>query len=196
MKKNKKAIKISAAVLFIIIGVVCAYFGYASTLINPDSKESLNKYLGVNSDSIITILAKEKYNNYLGLYYTDSNSEEGIRSFIYLKENKICKNKYNICGGGNGNTSVNFQSVNKDEIDKEETSFYFIYGYNTSGSCTMVELIDNDRQAEINEIFNIPEKEAFIIVKEFKFKEDDPSIMIFDGNISEQELADLNTQLS
>lgn len=196
MRKNKKAIKISVTVLFIaIISIVCAYFGYASTLINPDSEKSLNKYLGANSDSIITVLAQKKHNDYLGIYYIDSNSEAGIRSFVCLKENKICKNRYNICGGGSGNTSVKFQSVSSNDNTDDETLFYFIYGYNTSGICTMVELINNDSQAEINETFEIPENEAFIIVKEFNFKEDDPSIMIFDGNVSEQELADLNTQL-
>lgn len=196
MKKNKKIIKLSVAVLCIAIaGVLCAYFGYAATRINPGSAKSLNKHLGVSDDSIITVLAQKKYNNYLGIYYTDSNSAEGTRNFVYLKEDKLCKNRYNICGGGSGNTSVKFQSVSTDDGADDGAPFYFIYGCDTSGICTMVELADNDGHAEINETFEIPKKEAFIIVKEFYFKQDDPSIMIFDGKVSEQELADLNTQL-
>lgn len=192
MRKIKKIIKISVTVLCIAIaGIVCAYFGYASTLINPDSEKSLNKHLGVSNDSIITVLAQEKYNNYLGIYYTDSNGEEGISNFVYLEENKLCKGRYKIRGGGSGNTSVKAQCVRSNDNNSDEAPFYFIYGQNVADNiCTVFECDENGYfTKKINEI-SVADN-PFVIAETYNLSNDNSDIFILEGKVTEKDVAQM-----
>lgn len=185
----KKAIKISVLVLcIIIIGGVCAYFGYASTLVNPESEKSLNKHLGINSNSVITVLAQEKYKNYLGIYYKDSSSSENKTSFIYLRENKICKNRYDKCGGGSSNQNVNSRQISRDDDFSAQTPFYFIYGQNVEdNTCSVFEYdIYGNFTKKIDEI-SVPD-DPFVVVKNYNLSNSESDIFVFEGKVTEKDI--------
>ncbi len=189
MRKNEKVIRISIAVLCIIIaGIICTYFGYAATLINPESEKSLNKYLGVTDDSRITILAQEKYDDYLGIYYIDSNGEPGINNFVYLKENKICKGRYKLQGGSSGTTSVKAQYISNNA---NKTFIYFIYGQNiTDNICTVFECNEDGYfTKKINEI-SVPDN-PFVIVKTYNLGSSNSDILILEGKVTEEDVAEM-----
>lgn len=185
----KKAIKISVLVLcIIIIGGVCAYFGYASTLVNPESEKSLNKHLGINSNSVITVLVQEKYKNYLGIYYKDSSSSENKTSFIYLRENKICKNRYDKCGGGSSNQNVNSKRISRDDDFTAQNPFYFIYGQNVEdNTCSVFEYdIYGNFTKKIDEI-SVPD-DPFVVVKNYNLSNSESDIFVFEGKVTEKEI--------
>lgn len=187
MKTNKKGIIIAAAVLCIAIaGAVCTYFGYASTLLNPDSEKSINRYLGISDNSEITVIAQKKHKNYLGIYYRDSNENEGITSFMYLRESKLCKNRYDKLGGGSGNGSVSSTTVQRDEDYTAENPFYFIYGECKDYNFVSVVEISNEGQftKKVDE-FTVSD-EPFIIVKEYKLTDLESDIFAFEGEAEEE----------
>ena len=192
MRKSKKNIEISITVFCIaIVGILCVYFGYSFTLINPNNEKSLNKHLGVSEESIITILAQEKYNNYLGIYYTDSCGDEGISNFVYLKENNLCKGRYKILGGGSGNTSVKSQRVSSNNNNSNEIPFYFIYGQNVADNiCTVFECNENGYLTKKIEEISVTDN-PFVITKTYNLSNDNSDIFIFEGKATEKDVAQM-----
>lgn len=191
MKKAKKVRILLLSLCLLIAAAVCVYIVYSLTLINPGSEESLRKHLGLSSDSRITVLARKKYNDYLGIYYKDSNESADITSFVYLRENKICKNKYDKLGGGSGNQAVSFQQIKRDDDSTSQDPFYFIYGQNvTDNSCTVFECGSDGHIIKKTDEIPLSSK-PFVIVKNYRLSNPESDIFIFEGKVSEKDVLNL-----
>lgn len=194
MTRKKKLAILVLTLCFVILGITAGYFIYSSTLIDPRNQSSLNKHLGLSESSVVTVLAQENYENYCGIYYTDSNENAGITNFGYLRQNKFIKNRYEICGGGSGNAAVNSQTVKRADDETEESPFYFIYGQNPENDiCTVFEVDENGYiLKKIDEIF--VSNEPFILVKKYKLSNTNNDILIFEGRVTEDDIAEMMEQ--
>lgn len=189
---KRKAIVITLSFLCIVtITTICVYFGYGTTLINPNSEKSLNKHLGVSNNSIITILSQTKYNEYLGILYTDSNDENNdIIHFSYLRESKIIKNHYKLYGGKNGNSTINSAKISREDDYTYDSPIYFIYGRNVKDNlCTVFECNENGYLTHrIEEIFI--SDSPFIITKNYRLS-NESDIFVFEGKVTEKDVSEM-----
>lgn len=193
MTKQKKLL-----ILFSILGVVITvllstYFIYGSTMIDITNEKSINNHLAYDKNNPITILAKDTYNDFAIVLYTDPVEEDCIFEKEFVKH-KLYKNRYVSCGE---NTHRNTNSVSITNIrnsDFEDENVYAIYNIKTEyTSCSIFE-IDNSMHIlrKIDEI-DVPQS-AYIIFKEYQLNREDTSVIAFDGSIdmSDNKIVELN----
>ena len=103
MKRNKKRFIIFLIFIVFIGACAAVYFGYGSTMINPDNEQSIINVLSTDKSNPINILATKKYGNRFLVLYTDPvkvKENENSSCFSTFVKNKFYKNRYSASSIG------------------------------------------------------------------------------------------------
>ena len=163
-------------------------------MIDITSEKSINSHLAYEKDNPITILAKDTYNDFAIILYTDPGEEDCILTKEFVKH-KFYKNRYVSCGEGTsrGGSDVSITRVRNSDFEDEDV--YAIYNAKEEyTSCSIFE-IDNSMHIlrKIDEI-DVPQS-AYIIFKEYQLGREDTSVIAFNGSIdmSDDIIVELNS---
>lgn len=105
MKRNKKRFIIFLIFIVFIGACAAVYFGYGSTMINPDNEQSIINVLSTDKSNPINILATKKYGDRFLVLYTDPvkvKENENSSCFSTFVKNKFYKNRYSASSIGTG----------------------------------------------------------------------------------------------
>ena len=191
VKHKKRFLIIGIALIFIVVaGCIAGYIGYGSTMINPDNEESVINYLSTDKNRPINIIETKKYGNYFVILYTNPvKTEENKYSsqMDYFVKHKFYSNRYVCLGGSGGNQTqqmVHFTHFN----DSDGSTLCFIGDLESDETrCSAFELgEDLDLVRKLDE-FEVP-KTSYIIVKQYKLKNERNYVVFYDGSSIEKDL--------
>lgn len=181
MKLKKKRF-IVLPILIVLIAVCAAvYLGYGSTMINPDNENSIINYLSIDKDNPITILAQEKYKNYIGILYTDPSDENNNTvHFDYFEKHNLYKNRYQHKGESSGNNGPD--NIKLDMGEKNEC-YFFIYDQKSDyNKCSVFE---TENGIPIKKLEELDIKNtAYLITRNYNLENKDNEILLFNGSYS------------
>ncbi len=190
MKKNKKLIIIIVFIL-IVAGLIATYFIYGNTMININNEKSISNYLAVNKNEPIKILEMKKYEDYVGILYTDpsdKNENDDYAHFVALVKHKFYRNRYIKKGSNYGN----FTQASCYEIpnEKSEKAVYFIF--DISRNETKCSIFEEDMTLNILkkiDEFDVPQT-PYILVKEYKLENKYNNISVYNGSLALNDLTE------
>lgn len=180
-----------------VIGAA-AYFGYGSTMINPDNEKSVINFLSTDKDNPIDILVTKKYGDVFLVLYTDpvvTAKNKDISCFSSFKKNKYYKNRYNTMSLDSRNaTDVQVYGIELEDVSLQgDTRSYAIANYASQETKCSVFEVDPVmlRYANRLDVIDVPKNEPYIIVKEYKTQSKDSVLIAYDGVV---ELEHLNAE--
>jgi hypothetical protein len=198
MKINKK-IFIALPILITLIAVCAAvYFGYGSTMINPDNEKSIINFLSTDKDNPIDILVTKKYGDRFLILYTDPikvAKNKNSSCFSTFVKNKYYKNRYNTSSLSTGNgTEIQVVGTELEDVSlNEDTKTFAIANVASEETkCSIFEVDpETNRYVSRLDVIDVPKNKPYIIVKEYKTHSKDNVLIAYDGII---ELEQLNSE--
>ena len=183
MKRNKKRFIIFLIFIVFIGACAAVYFGYGSTMINPDNEQSIINVLSTDKSNPINILATKKYGDRFLVLYTDP---------VKVKENE---NRYSASSIGTGDgTEIQVEGTELEDasLQKDTRAFAIANVATEETKCSIFE-IDPETGQYINrlDIIDVPKNQPYIIVKEYKTKSKNSVLIAYDGIV---ELEQLNAE--
>ena len=195
MKRNKKRFIIFLIFIVFIGACAAVYFGYGSTMINPDNEQSI---INVLSTDPINILATKKYGNRFLVLYTDPvkvKENENSSCFSTFVKNKFYKNRYSASSIGTGDgTEIQVEGTELEDASlQKDTRVFAIANVATEETICSIFEIDPETGQYINrlDIIDVPKNQPYIIVKEYKTKSKNSVLIAYDGIV---ELEQLNAE--
>lgn len=191
--KTKKKISIIAitSLIVIIAGCIIGYFGYGSTMINPDNEQSIINFLSTDKDKPIEILATKKYEDrFLILYIDPIKVVENKNSYCFstFVKNKYYRSRYNASSLSTGDgTEIQVSSTELEDMysEKDTRAFAIANVASEETKCSVFEVnIETFRYESRLDVIDVPQNQPYIIVKEYKLKNKDNIIVAFDGDVS------------
>ena len=120
MKRNKKRFIIFLIFIVFIGACAAVYFGYGSTMINPDNEQSIINVLSTDKSNPINILATKKYGDRFLVLYTDPvkvKENENSSCFSTFVKNKFYKNRYSASSIGTGDgTEIQVEGTELEDV--------------------------------------------------------------------------------
>lgn len=198
MKRNKKRFIIFFIFIVFIGACAAVYFGYGSTMINPDNEQSIINVLSTDKSNPINILATKKYGDRFLVLYTDPvkvKENESSSCFSTFVKNKFYKNRYSASSIGTGDgTEIQVEGTELEDasLQKDTRAFAIANVATEETKCSIFE-IDPETGQYINrlDIIDVPKNQPYIIVKEYKTKSKNSVLIAYDGIV---ELEQLNAE--
>lgn len=198
MKLNKKRFIVLPILIALIAACSAVYFGYGSTMINPDNKKSIINFLSTDKDNPIDILVTKKYGDRFLILYTDPikvAENKNSSCFSTFVKNKYYKNRYNTSSLSTGDgTEIQVAGTELEDVSsKGDTRTFAIANVASEETkCSIFEVDpETNRYVSRLDVIDVPKNKPYIIVKEYKTQSKDNVLIAYDGII---ELEHLNAK--
>ena len=190
MKRNKKRFIIFLIFIVFIGACTAVYFGYGSTMINPDNEQSIINVLSTDKSNPINILATKKYGNRFLVLYTDPvkvKENENSSCFSTFVKNKFYKNRYSASSIGTGDgTEIQVEGTELEDasLQKDARTFAIANVATEETKCSIFEA-DSETGIPIKrlDVIDVLKGQPYIIVKKYQIQSPNNMLIAYDGEI-------------
>lgn len=190
MKRNKKRFIIFLIFIVFIGACAAVYFGYGSTMINPDNEQSIINVLSTDKSNPINILATKKYGNRFLVLYTDPvkvKENENSSCFSTFVKNKFYKNRYSASSIGTGDgTEIQVEGTELEDASLQKDTRVFAIA-NVATEETKCSIFEADSETGIPikrlDVIDVLKGQPYIIVKKYQIQSPNNMLIAYDGEI-------------
>lgn len=190
MKRNKKRFIIFLIFIVFIGACAAVYFGYGSTMINPDNEQSIINVLSTDKSNPINILATKKYGDRFLVLYTDPvkvKENENSSCFSTFVKNKFYKNRYSASSIGTGDgTEIQVEGTELEDasLQKDTRAFAIANVATEETKCSIFEA-DSETGIPIKrlDVIDVLKGQPYIIVKKYQIQSPNNMLIAYDGEI-------------
>ena len=190
MKRNKKRFIIFLIFIVFIGACTAVYFGYGSTMINPDNEQSIINVLSTDKSNPINILATKKYGNRFLVLYTDPvkvKENENSSCFSTFVKNKFYKNRYSASSIGTGDgTEIQVEGTELEDASLQKDTRVFAIA-NVATEETKCSIFEADSETGIPikrlDVIDVLKGQPYIIVKKYQIQSPNNMLIAYDGEI-------------
>ena len=190
MKRNKKRFIIFFIFIVFIGACAAVYFGYGSTMINPDNEQSIINVLSTDKSNPINILATKKYGDRFLVLYTDPvkvKENENSSCFSTFVKNKFYKNRYSASSIGTGDgTEIQVEGTELEDasLQKDTRAFAIANVATEETKCSIFEA-DSETGIPIKrlDVIDVLKGQPYIIVKKYQIQSPNNMLIAYDGEI-------------